>query len=147
MNEEITIQIILERPFPGVLYALQKGTGALYESIQAQVASDHDLIFDGVIKLKGDGVKYDYPDFGGPLVQGTKTARFLYIDIGRTAKQMGSEWSRRLKIPLTGISWDMVRQLQSLPNSMLQTKVPGIGKDGGPNCATVKPFAGWHIKK
>lgn len=147
MNEEITIQVILERPLPGVLYALQKGTGVQYESIQPQVASDQDLIFEGVIKLKGDGVKYDYPDFGGPLVQGIKTARFLYIDIGRTAKQMGSEWSRRLKIPLTGISWEMVRQLQTLPNPLLQTKVPGIGKDGGPNCATVKPFAGWHIKK
>jgi len=29
---------------------------------------------------------------------------------------------------------------------VLQTSVPGKGKDGTPNCATVKPFAGWMVK-
>jgi len=29
----------------------------------------------------------------------------------------------------------------------METHVPGTGKDGGSNCATVKPFGGWHLKK
>jgi Family of unknown function (DUF5990) len=29
-------------------------------------------------------------------------------------------------------------------NKILETKVPGTGRDGGPNCATVKPFEGWN---
>lgn len=147
MNDEITIQVILERPLPGVLYALQKGTGLNYTSIQGQVATDRDLLFEEVVKLKGDGLKYDYPDFGGPFVHGVKSARFLYIDIGKNAGQFTSAWSRRLKIPLVGISWDMIRQIISAPELVLFTKVPGIGKDGGPNCATVKPFPGWSTQK
>jgi len=27
----------------------------------------------------------------------------------------------------------------------METSIPGTGKDGGPNCATVKPFNGWKI--
>ena len=29
---------------------------------------------------------------------------------------------------------------------IFETRVPGTGRDGGPNCATVKPFAGWKSK-
>jgi hypothetical protein len=27
---------------------------------------------------------------------------------------------------------------------LLETRVPGTGRDGGPNCGTVKPFTGWY---
>jgi hypothetical protein len=53
--------------------------------------------------------------------------------------------SRRLKIPLRDISSDTIRQMLADPSLVLETKVPGTGKDGGPNCATVKPFSGWHL--
>jgi hypothetical protein len=33
------------------------------------------------------------------------------------------------------------------PQLLFEAIVPGTGKDGGPNCATVKPFAGWRLKK
>lgn len=147
MTDEIILQVILERPLPGVIYGLQKGGGLHFDTIQCQVATDGDLFFEEMVKLKGDGVKYDYPDFGGPFVQGARSARFLYIDIGTIAGQSSSPWTRRLKIPLSGISWDMVRQIKSTPDLVLFTKVPGIGKDGGPNCAMVKPFVGWSTKK
>jgi hypothetical protein len=55
-----------------------------------------------------------------------------------TGESGQERWSRRLKVPLRGITWEMIERKNSL-----QTRVPGTGKDGSPTCATVKPFAGW----
>jgi len=49
-----------------------------------------------------------------------------------------------MKIPLTGITWQTVSQLNETAG--LQTSVPGTGKKGGPNYATVKPFIGWSVQ-
>jgi hypothetical protein len=48
---------------------------------------------------------------------------------------------------LTGITWDIIDQVTADPKMILETTVPGTGKDGGPNCATVKPFDGWKVRK
>ncbi|WP_350340264.1 DUF5990 family protein [Paraflavitalea speifideaquila] len=89
--------------------------------------------------------KDSLPDFAGPFAQGPVGERFVYIDIGTAARQFTSPWSRRLKIPLRGITWEMIQQVNDNPGDILQTSVPGTGKDGTPNCATVKPFAGWVV--
>jgi hypothetical protein len=68
--------------------------------------------------------------------------RFVYIDIGTCAGQIDSCWSRRLKVPLRGITMDMVEA-----GAILEARIPGTGKDGGPNCATVKPFDGWKLSR
>lgn len=96
-------------------------------------------------KVKGDRGKD--PSLTGPYVQGPAGGKFVYIDIGTYAGQTGTHWARRLKIPLTGIKWNTVDKLQANAALVLQTAVPGIGKDGGPNCATVKPFDGWAVKE
>ena len=144
MESEITLQIILIKPTPAVVFGLQKGSGNNYETVQKQVSTSKDLIFTFTIKVKGDSSKDKIPKLSGSFVQGPADSKFVYIDIGTYAGQFGSIWSRRLKIPLTGITWKDIDSL--LSNSMLQASVPGTGKDGGPNCATVKPFAGWHLK-
>jgi hypothetical protein len=123
---------------------LQKGSGNNYETVQKQIAISNDLSFTFTIKVKGDSAKDKLPKFSGSFVQGPADSKFVYIDIGTYAGQADSVWSRRLKVPLTGISWKDIDSLST--NSILQTSVPGIAKDGGPNCATVKPFEGWHIK-
>jgi uncharacterized protein DUF5990 len=46
---------------------------------------------------------------------------------------------------LRDIPSDTIKQIIADSSLVLQTKVPGTGKDGGPNCATVKPFSGWHL--
>jgi hypothetical protein len=86
------------------------------------------------------------PKFSGHFVQGPTNNKFIYIDIGTYAGQTNTEWSRRLKIPLSGITWKDIDKLISSHSHILETIVPGTGRDGGPNCATVKPFAGWHLK-
>jgi hypothetical protein len=47
-----------------------------------------------------------------------------------------------LKIPLAGIAMKMIEA-----GGTLEARVPGTGRDGSPNCATVKPFDGWRIKR
>ena len=144
MESEITFEINLIKPSPQVMFGLQKGSGSNYETVQKQIPTSNDLTFAFTIKVKGDRSKDKFPKLSGSFVQGSADNKFVYIDIGTYAGQSDTIWSRRLKIPLTGITWKDIESLTS--NSLLQTNVPGTGRDGGPNCATVKPFAGWHPK-
>lgn len=144
MESEITLQIVLLKPTPNVAFGLQKGTGPNYTTVQKQIATSNDLHFTFAVIVKGDRSKHKFPKLSGSFVQGPADNKFVYIDIGTYASQSDSKWSRRLKIPLTGITWDDIDSLSS--NAMLQTVVSGTGRDGGPNCATVKPFAGWQLK-
>jgi hypothetical protein len=143
MNQELPIRIILEGPPIGVDFGIQKGSGNQYETIQKQRSNNNDLCFEFKISIKES--KTSLPNFTGQYVQGPLNERFIYIDIGTCAGQIGSVWSRRLKIPLRDISSETIKLLLTDSSFMLETKIPGTGKDGGPNCATVKPFSGWHL--
>ena len=81
------------------------------------------------------------------MTQGPPTDRFIYFDIGQFAGQKDSCWNRRLKIPLVGITWDMIRQASADPKLALETRVPGTGKRGGPNCAKVKNLEWKAVRK
>jgi hypothetical protein len=144
MDQELNFRIVLESPPPGVDYGLQKGGGNDFEVTQKQRSKTGDLQFEFSARVK-EG-KDGAPVFLGPFVQGPPQERFVYLDIGTYAGQTGTQWSRRLKIPLRGITWDLVKQ-SSKPSHVLETHVPGTGKDGSPSCATVKPFPGWKVKR
>ena len=144
MERELTLRIILEKPPPGVDFGLQKGRGNDYETIQIQRFEGQDLNFDFTVRIK-DSSKDVAPNFLGPFVQGPTGERFVYIDIGTYAGQMRTGWSRRLKIPLRGITWKMIEDVEG--KSFLETRVPGTGRDGSPSCATPKPFAGWKLAR
>jgi hypothetical protein len=145
MTRNLNLRVVLEAPPGGVDFGLQKGSGSIYQTVQTQRSSGTDLYFFLEVEIKGDPQKDHLPDFKGWFVQGPVTGRFIYIDIGQYAGQTGG-WARRLKIPLTGITWEMIDQITAVSDGMLETHVPGTGKDGGPNCATVKPFEGWKVK-
>ncbi len=87
------------------------------------------------------------PNFLGPLTQGPISSRFVYINIGKSAGQIGSCWERRIKVPLGGITWDMIEKASTNPRLLIEARLPGTGKDGGPSCATVKPVEGWRLCK
>ncbi|SDC23305.1 DUF5990 family protein [Pedobacter soli] len=142
---ELPLKITLIKPTPGVDFALQKGSGNIYESVQKQNVSSGDISFSFSLIAKGTRGVDAFPRLSGAFVQGPANGKFIYIGIGTYAGQTNTSWSRRLKIPLTGISWEMLDQLTSDTKSVLYTQVPGTGKDGGPNCATVKPFDGWAV--
>jgi hypothetical protein len=139
MDQELKCHILLEHPVSGVAYALQKGSGSFYETVKGDIANGQSILFNFSIRIKNADA--DLPDFGGPFVQGPKGSRFIYIDIGTYAGQKDSTWSRRLKIPLSHIDRKLMNA--ALKNGGLETIVEGVGKGGGPNCGTIKPFAGW----
>jgi hypothetical protein len=137
MERELTLRIVLGRPPKGVDFGLQKGRGHDYETVQTQRSEGKDLEFQFNVGVKAATGKA-MPALTGPFVQGPAGERFVYIDIGTYAGQVDSGWARRLKIPLAGITMDMI-----VAEHILETRVPGTGRDGGPSCATVKPFDGW----
>jgi hypothetical protein len=147
MESEVTFQIVLLKPTPGVDFGLQKGSGSNYETVQKQRSDSKDLSFNFTINIKGNKAKDKSPRLAGSFVQGPTNGKFVYIDIGTYAGQTSTLWARRLKVPLTGIEWNDIDQLIANPNLIMGTSVSGTGKDGGPNCATVKPFNGWKIIK
>jgi len=141
MAREITLRIVLEHPPKGVDFGLQKGRGSAYETTQKQRSDGKDLTFEFKPGIK-DGVSDAMAALSGPFVQGPRSERFVYIDIGTCAGQVDSCWSRRLKIPLAGITMKMVQA-----GNVLEARVPGAGRDGSPNCAAVKDFEGWKLVK
>ena len=61
----MTLQIILTRPTPDVIYGLQKGSGNNYETVQKQIFASGDMSFKFTIKVKGDRSKDKLPNFFG----------------------------------------------------------------------------------
>ncbi|HXM35533.1 MAG TPA: DUF5990 family protein, partial [Pyrinomonadaceae bacterium] len=104
MESELTVRIVLEKPPAGVDFGLQKGRGHDYETIQRQRSKAKNLSFELSVRIKANR-ENALPTFLGPMVQGPPDQRFVYLDIGRYAGQADTCWSRRLKIPLVGITW------------------------------------------
>ena len=146
MEPALTLRIVVEKPPAGVDYGVQSGHGSNYDTVQTVRSRGDDLPFEFSVDVKEES-RRAAPDFRGPFVQGPARARFVYLDIGTSAGQTDAPWSRRLKIPLTGITWDMIDKVSSAPRRVLEARVPGTGRDGGPTCATVKDFDGWTIAR
>lgn len=139
----LDIRIVLESPLPELEYGLQEGSGRSYQVLQRQRSEGRDLVFMGKVRAMIHG--RHTPKFLGPIIQGPPLERFVYLDIGTYAGQSGSEWGRRLKIPLKGIDPDWIRMIVEDPSRCLETRVPGVGADGTPTCGTIKPFSGWRL--
>lgn len=83
------------------------------------------------------------PNFLGPMAQGPPDARFVYVNSGTLAGQPESCWTRRAKIPLTGITWTLIEAAHR-DGAVLEADMPGVGRDGGPTCAMVKSIS-WRV--
>jgi hypothetical protein len=126
---EKTLHVILLKPTPEVDFGLQKGHGNNYEIVQRQRSTKgKDLQFEFAVTVKN--AKDGSTDFGGPFVQGKRGDRYFYISIGTYAGQSNTPWSRRLKVPLSGITQELIDSKR-----MLVARIPGTGRDGGPSCA------------
>lgn len=145
MQNVLMLRIVLEKPPANVDFGLQKGSGSNYETIQKQSSKGEDLHFEFKMGVKES--KDGTPTFSGAFVQGPTGEKFVYIDIGTYAGQTNTNWSRRLKIPLRDITWDMINESIANSKMILEARIPGTGKDGSPTCGTVKPFSGWRFVK
>ena len=114
----VPLRIILVAPPPGVDFGIQEGKGNDYKTIEIQRSKVGNLVLDCTIKVKGnrdDGP----PNFGGPISQGPPSGRFIYIDIGKSAGQFDSCWQRRIKIPLDGITWELIDAVLEKPKRLI----------------------------
>ena len=142
----LPLRIVLVDPPPGVDFGVQEGKGNEYKTIAIQRSKTAKLQLDCSIDVKGNRADGP-PNFVGPISQGPPAGRFVYVDIGKSAGQIDSCWQRRIKIPLEGITWEMIDSVAEATKRLLQATIPGTGKDGGPSCATVKPIGGWKAVK
>jgi hypothetical protein len=143
METVVNCRIVLETPPPGVDYGLQEGRGSVSETVQTQRSDGSDLQFEFTAAARATGSSLD---FRGRFIQGPPGGRFVYIRIGTYAGQADTPFSRRLKIPLRGITPDMIRRVSSAKGAVLETRVQGTGRDGTPACASVKDFGGWNLQ-
>ena len=144
MENELPIRLVLVDPPPGVDFGVQHGHGREFKTMFVQQRKQRDISFDFSLPVS-DNRKDGRPNFQGDFAQGPPAARFIYIDVGMCAGQHDTPWSRRMKIPLQGITWDLIRKTSRKPGHRLAARIPGTGKDGGPSCATVRLLGDWEI--
>jgi len=144
MASEVPIRLILVDPPPAVDFGIQRGSGSEYETVLVQQHRGQDLSFDFSVSVE-ENRKDGLPNFKGPFVQGPASKRFVYIDVGTYAGQKDTQWSRRMIVPLRGITWAAIKKALSKGGRRLSARIPGTGKDGGPNCATVQLLGVWHV--
>ncbi len=142
-RRELALSIVMEDPVPGVAIAVQRGATGKAQIIPPASVSPSALSFELDVVVEGrlsDG----RPRFLGPNVQGPPQARFVYLCVGQAAGQIGSAWSRRVKVPLGGLSCEAIEALPS--GARLEAHIGGRARDGGPACATVPILPpGWRV--
>ena len=135
---ELPLRVVVDAPVPGVRLLLQRGASGKAELVAPVSASAEAMVFDFAVTV--DGVIADgRPRLLGPCVQGPPDGRFVYLCVGQAAGQIDSEWSRRVKVPLGGLTPADIASRQRL-----SAHIASRGCDGTPACATVKLLPpGW----
>lgn len=143
-KSDLLLRLILVEPPENVDFGIQHGHGSDYATLFVQRRKRPEMVFDFAVTVAHKG-KNSPPGFQGPFVQGPTGSRFIYIDVGTCAGQQNTPWSRRMKVPLAEITWAQIESVLSDSSSRLSARIPGTGRDGGPNCATVKLIDGWEM--
>jgi len=139
MKQDVPVRIIVKRPLAGVSMLVQRGKDEL---LPPSSKSAEQLVFDFEITVD---MTESRPNFLGKYAQGPKDARFIYVNSGTYAEQH-SIWGRRAKISLMNITGDQIQGVVSKAGMILQTEFEGVGRDGGPTCASVKGIE-WKVVK
>jgi hypothetical protein len=142
-QQKLPLRIIVRRPPAGVSFALQRGKAGKADLVAPKVGTE-TITFEFAVRV-------DLPKAGGPprflgeFTQGPPESRFVYVNSGRHAGQIQSQWDRRAKIPLVAITPALIRSATAATGKVLELEVEGTGRDGGPVCATVKNSSGWRV--
>jgi hypothetical protein len=140
-EQEGRLRITLVAPPAEVLFALQSGRSELHQATRSTGAS---ISFDFTVRFRPAGSTA--VNVLGPYAQGTPASRFVYVNSGTYAGEKGSRWSRRAKIPLAGITRQLIEELHDTPDSILEARIAGTGRDGGPASASVPLLdSGWRV--
>ena len=142
MSEEVPLRIILVHPPKAVRFGIQRGKAELVAPDQAD---DEQITFEFTVRV-GAPQPNGMPNLLGPFTQGSPAERFVYVNAGTSAGDPGSPWTRRAKIKLAGITQAMIEAVQATPGAVLEARIAGQAKDGGPPAASIPLLgAGWQV--
>ena len=132
-STELPLSIVVVAPPPDVMFCVQGKPGELFDQVRS---TGQDIAFDLSVRLGAQ-----LPDGGlrflGKVAQGPPAGRFIYICSGTLAGDPQSCWTRRAKVPLSGITEKLIK-----PGHRLEARIAGRAADGGPACATVPLLGG-----
>ena len=132
MAETLTLRLTIADPFAGLHYSLQDAKNA---PVDIRVSDGTPLSFDVPVTLRPDGV------LAGPFVRREgPVRRFVYIVLAGSVPQVPEPIRRRAKIDVHDIPAALLS-----PGAVLETTLPGRGRDGTPACATVRPLTAWAL--
>lgn len=138
----LELRVILQRPPAGVAFRVQRGATGKHELV-APLRETKDEIVCGMevrVVRKDSGEM----DFRGPFVHGKAGERFLYVCAGTSAGQMGSPWTRRMKVQLRDVPPALAERAMR-EGRPLSARFAGTANDGGPPAATCRPLDGWSL--
>ena len=139
MKVEVLFRILVTNPLAGVSMIVQDGKDRL---LAPSKTTSEELVFEFPINVD---LSSGTTNFLGKFAQGPKDARFVYVNSGTYAGEHHSCWGRRAKLSLMSITRDQVEQALA-DGSVIETRFPGVGRDGGPTCASVKGLE-WKVVK
>jgi hypothetical protein len=139
----LALRIVVVGAPPGVAFAVQRGRDGLVPP--ARVSRD-EIAFEVMVEVSraDDGS----PRILGPFAHGPPADRFLYLASGMRAGQLDSRWTRRAKVKTSGITRSLVDEVLAAPGAVLEARIAGTARDGGPCCATVPLLGGgWALAR
>ncbi|HSU17469.1 DUF5990 family protein [Longimicrobium sp.] len=141
-DRDLPLRIVVVRPPMGVAFAVQRGRDALLPPTRASAG---EIVFDLTVRVADRGGAVNVL---GPFAHGTPADRFVYVSSGTSAGQAGSCWTRRAKVKTAAIDWPLVEAALATPGAVLEARIEGTARDGGPCCATVPLLdGGWTMRR
>lgn len=138
MRYEIPFRVVIREPLADVVMRVQRGKDEFLEPAKVTAGS---ISFEFEITAEVSGTT---PNFLGKYAQGPKGARFVYVNSGGQARQNDALWSRRAKLSLMQITQEQIEAVTAQPGHCIETIIDGVGRDGGPICASVKEIR-WEV--
>ena len=142
MKTSLHLRIVVATPPAGVVFAVQRGR---HDLLAPSSATPESVAFEFPVSVADAGS--NPPRLTGEFTQGPPAKRFVYVNSGTCAGQADSCWSRRAKVPLTGITPALLQSALRSPHPMLEARMQGTGRDGGPACATVPLLSEWKLSR
>lgn len=139
MKHEIPVSVTVRLPLHGVVMRVQRGKDELLDPI---VTTAEKLVFEFDLTVD---LSRNAPNFLGKYAQGPKDARFIYVNSGTYARQHPTQWSRRAKLSLMSVTNEQIEDILN-NTGILACEFDGVGRDGGPTCASVKGLV-WRVVK
>jgi hypothetical protein len=140
MKPLLMLRIVVIRPPLGVEFAVQRGRSDLLAPVEV---TPEATTFEFSVSVADSTV--NPPRLTGEFAQGPPTARFVYVNSGTLAGQSASCWTRRAKVPLVAIGHKLLQAAEQQSGAVLEARIQGTARDGGPACATVPLLGAWML--